>query len=54
MISSIANATAPGPATASAAVLSTQPAVTTISSRFLAARRSAYAPRLGIVSMTMA
>lgn len=54
MISSIASATLPGRAQASAAVLTTQAAVTTISVFFLAPRRSAHAPRLGMVSMTMA
>ena len=53
-MSATANATEPVPARARAAVLSTHPAVTIISSFFLAARRSAQAPRLGMVSMTMA
>ena len=44
----------PGPASASSAVTSTQPAVLKASSRFLLARRSASAPSDGMVSMTTA
>jgi len=40
-ISTTASATLPGPTSASAAVASTQPAVNSMSSRFLAARKSA-------------
>ena len=50
----IASTTLPGPASASAAVDTTHPAVKIASSRFLAARRSAYAPMLGMVNITIA
>ena len=50
----IAATTAPGLASARAAVLTTQPAVNIASRRFFAARRSAYAPRLGMVTITIA
>ena len=39
---------------ASAAVLSTQPTVHTSNRRFLLARKSAHAPSVGMLSMTMA
>ena len=46
------SATWPGPTSDKAAVLSTQPAVTHISIRFLPATRSAQAPKPGMVSIT--
>ena len=49
-----AKATCPGPTKDKAAVLTTQAAVTIISSFFLAAWRSAHSPMAGMVSMTMA
>ena len=49
----MATTTWPGEAQASAAVLMTQPMVTQDSSFFLAAQRSAQAPKPGMVSMTM-
>ena len=49
-----ASATSPGPTSASAAVLATQPTVLSKSSCFLLARKSANAPKVGMVSITMA
>ena len=53
-MSTIASSTPPGRTSAIAAVATTQPAVDQISSFFFAPCRSAHAPRLGMVSMTMA
>jgi hypothetical protein len=51
-MSATASATSPGPTSDSAAVETTQAAVDSSSSGFLAARRSAQAPSAGMLSIT--
>ncbi len=53
-IATVASPISPGPTAASAAVPATQPAVDSASHHFLRARRSAYAPIIGIATITRA